>query len=57
MLMDKVPDAANLAAGALFFGQFLNERPFSPTLARAGLGLWIALTAWAIVLASEGTAS
>ena len=44
---------ANLAAGALFFGQFLADRTFSLTLAFAGLGTWVALMAWAIVLASE----
>ena len=53
MLADKLPDAANLAAGALFFGQFLADRTFSLTLAFAGLGTWVALMAWAIVLASE----
>ena len=57
MLTDKLPDAANLAAGALFFGQFLSGRSFSLTLALAGLGTWVALMAWAIVLASEGTQS
>ena len=53
MLADKLPDAANLAAGALFFGQFLADRTFSLTLAFAGLGTSVALMAWAIVLASE----
>jgi hypothetical protein len=57
MLVDKLPDAANLAAGALFFGQFLGDRQFSLTLAFSGLGAWVALMAWAIVLASKGTPS
>jgi hypothetical protein len=57
VLVDKLPDAANLAAGALFFGQFLSEKSFSLTLAFAGLGAWVALMAWAIVLASEGSSS
>ena len=55
MLTDKLPDAANLAAGALFFGQFLGDRQFSIALAVAGFGAWIALMAWALVLASKGT--
>ena len=29
MLIDKLSDAANLALGALVFGQFLGDRPFS----------------------------
>ena len=57
VLVDKLPDAANLAAGALFFGQFLSERPFSLTLAVSGIGAWIALMAYAIALASEGNVS
>ena len=36
MLADKLPDAANLALGALFFGQFLSDRPFSRALALSG---------------------
>ena len=52
LLTDKVPDAANLAAGALFFGQFLGDRPFSLTQALWGIGVWIAFMAFAIVLAA-----
>ena len=39
--------------GTLFFGQFLGDRPFSLTLALCGLGVWIALMAFTIVLAAE----
>ena len=53
LLVDKVPDVANLAAGALFFGQFLGDRPFSLTMALWGLGVWIALMAFTIGLAAE----
>jgi hypothetical protein len=49
-LADKLPDAANLALGALVFGQFLQERPFSPVLAATGVGVWLALLAWALFL-------
>ncbi len=51
MLSDKLPDAANLAVGALFFGQFLSDRPFSTALALWGSGAWLALMSWAIMLA------
>ena len=53
LLADKLCDAANLAAGALFFGQFLGGRPFSLTLALSGLGSWVGLFAWAVVLAAR----
>jgi hypothetical protein len=53
MLADKLPDAANLSAGALFFGQFLSDRPFSATLALFGIASWFALLSWALVLARE----
>ncbi len=32
MLIDKLPDAADLALGGLVFGQFLGDRPFSMAL-------------------------
>jgi hypothetical protein len=54
LLTDKLPDAANLAVGALFFGQFLADRPFSITLAVFGTGAWLMLFIFAIVLARKG---
>ena len=53
MLVDKLPDAANVAAGALFFGQFLGDRTFSLFLALAGLGSWLLLIGWALMLSAE----
>jgi hypothetical protein len=50
MLADKLPDAANLSAGALFFGQFLSDRPFSLMLAVSGIVSWFALFCWALLL-------
>ena len=52
LLADKVPDFANLAAGALFFGQFLGDRPFSLNLALYGLRSWAVLLASAVALAA-----
>ena len=51
VLVDKLPDVANLAAGALLFGQFLGERAFSPYVALFGLALWALLTGFAVALA------
>ena len=53
VLADKLPDAGNLAAGALLFGRFLSDRPFSLALALSGLGLWVVLVSGAVVLASS----
>ena len=50
MLMDKLPDAANLALGALVFGQFLGDRPFSFGVAIGGLLGWIGLLGVAFAL-------
>ena len=49
-LIDKLPDTAHLALGALAFGQFLQDRPFSPAVAAAGLGIWLGLLVWALFL-------
>ena len=38
--MDKLPDTANLALGAMVFGQFLGDRPFSTTVAILGFAMW-----------------
>ena len=54
MLVDKMPDVANLAIGALSFGQFLADRPFSFTLALGGAAIWVISMTWAIALANEG---
>ena len=51
VLTDKLPDGANLAAGALVFGQFLGDRPFSVRLASIGVGLWVILIAVSVILA------
>jgi hypothetical protein len=51
MLVDKVPDMANLAVAALFFGQFLDNRAFSAALALFGIGIWMFLIGCAYVLA------
>jgi hypothetical protein len=54
MLLDKLADAANLALGALVFGQFLGDRPFSFGVAAFGLTAWFALLGWALVLGRGG---
>ena len=53
LLADKLPDVANIAAGALVFGQFLSDRTFSLPLAAAGVALWAFLFGCAAVLARK----
>jgi hypothetical protein len=47
-LIQKAPDAGNLAAGSMLLGQFLVERPFSVALAIAGATVW--LVSWGVML-------
>lgn len=54
LLADKLPDVANIAAGALCFGQFLGDRRFSLPVAALGLALWVVLVGWAVFLARRG---
>ena len=47
VLPKALPDAANLAAGAMVFGQTLSDRPLSMRLLVAGVGAWVSLIALA----------
>ena len=40
LLLDKVPDAAHLALGALVFGPFLGDAPLSLVTVAVGMALW-----------------
>ena len=53
VLIDKAPDLANVAAGALIFGQLLGERPISLVIALAGMSLRHVLTGIAMFLARK----
>lgn len=48
LLAETLRDIANLAAGAMVFGQFLGERPFSVWLAFVGVAVWGCLVAFAL---------
>ena len=43
LLIEKVPDIANLAAGSLVFGQILSGQAFSPLWALFGIVFWFVL--------------
>jgi hypothetical protein len=53
LLADKFPDAANVALGALAFGQFLGAQPVSLILVSIGTTTWLALRLLALWV-SEG---
>ncbi len=53
LLAETVRDMANIAAGAMVFGQFLGSQMFSVWIAVGGMAAWIVLVAWAIELAAE----
>jgi hypothetical protein len=51
MLVDKLPDLANLSVGALVFGQFLGSA-FSSIVALAGIAVWAVFIGCAWILAA-----
>ena len=53
VLIDKMPDVANVAAASMFFGQFLSGQPFSLRLAAGGMAAWAALWIFTLVLAED----
>ena len=50
MLAEKIPDIANIGAGALVFGQTLDGGQFSGSLALVGFVVWALLFGFAIIL-------
>jgi hypothetical protein len=50
LLADKLLDFANVGAGAVVFGQFVAERPFSSESALFGLAIWAALFVFSVAL-------
>ena len=53
VLLEKLPDVANLGIGALLFGQFVGSQPFSPRLALSGFALWIVVMTITLSIAGE----
>ena len=50
LFAETLRDVANIAAGAMVFGQFLGEHPFSPAIALLGVVVWAALVIFAMSL-------
>jgi len=53
VLLEKLPDVANLGVGALLFGQFVSNQPFSLRLALSGGVIWMAFMAITLSIARE----
>ena len=53
IIVDKVPDMANVAAGGMVFGQFLADRPFSIAIAAAGMATWAVMGVFTLILAGR----
>ncbi|MGE0394982.1 MAG: hypothetical protein AB7I25_09075 [Vicinamibacterales bacterium] len=51
ILIELLPDTANVAVGGLFFGQFMAEREFSWLAALTGVVLWGTLVSASLLLA------
>ena len=51
--VEKLPDLANVIAGLLVFGQFVDDEPVSIWLVAAGLAIWLIL-AWATLFLAGG---
>lgn len=52
-LAEKFGDLANLAVGALVFGQAIGQDVFSPGVAIAGMAIWLLLMAYTLALKGE----
>jgi hypothetical protein len=53
MLVEKVPDLANLTLASSVLGQFLGDAPFSLAVAVPGVGAWAAMMSLAFLLAGR----
>ena len=51
VLIQALPAVAHLALGAMVFGQFLRDDPFSWRLASGGVGLWFFWVSIAVLIA------
>ena len=53
LLVDKVPDVANIIAGALVIGFFFGEPRASWPLLTAGLTIWLVVLGFALAIAED----
>jgi hypothetical protein len=53
LLAETLRDIGNIAAGAMIFGQFLADQPFSLWVAVGGMTVWIGLVGCAVLVAGR----
>ena len=53
VLVDKVPDLANIGAGLFVFAQFIGGQPASLSLLLTGLAMWAAVLGVVTMIAGE----
>jgi hypothetical protein len=51
VIVEKLPDLANIIAGGFVIGQFVGEEPASLWLVAAGLAIWMVLALLTLVVA------
>lgn len=51
VIVEKLPDLANIIAGVFVIGQFVGDEPASLWLIAAGLAMWISLAVLTLVVA------
>jgi hypothetical protein len=51
IIVEKLPDLANIVAGVFVIGQFVGDEPASIWLIGAGLAMWISLAVLTLVIA------
>ena len=51
VLVEKIPDLANLATGGLIFGQFVGGQRFSLTIAVVGVITWVVMIVVTLAIA------
>jgi hypothetical protein len=49
--VEKLPDLANVIAGVLVFGQFVDDEPVSTWLVSAGVVIWLLVAGITLLLA------
>jgi len=50
LLANTLRELANIAAGAMIFGSFVTDRPFSTWWALGGVALWVVFVGGAVAL-------
>ena len=51
VIVEKLPDLANLAIGVLVLGQFVGDKPASLSLMMAGAAIWAGLAGVTLLIA------